>query len=355
MGRVLVTRRLPDGGLDPLAGSGHEIVGPNADDTPYTPDELRSFAADCDAIVSLLTDKIDADVLEAGAAGRRLHVVANVAVGYDNIDVAAASAHGITVCNTPGVLDDTTADTAFLLILAASRLASTAEADLRNGRWSGWGVTQYLGRDVHGATLGIVGFGRIGRAVAARAAGFGMRVLHHARHETHEPGYVADLDELLAESDIVSLHTPGGAGHAASRSTPVASRLMKPTAVLVNTARGTVVDEVALADALHDGRLFAAGLDVYEREPAIEPRLLDAPRTVLLPHIGSASQATRTRMATMAASAVATVLAGGTPPNVVARADPRPSSPTTSQRIVRRIAVTTFVTTTFVATTLGHA
>jgi glyoxylate reductase len=318
MGRVLVTRRLPDGGLDPLAGSGHEIVGPNPDDTPYTPAELHAFAPDCDAIVSLLTDKIDADVLGAGAAaaGGRLQVVANVAVGYDNIDVGAATAHGITVCNTPGVLDDTTADTAFLLILAASRLASTAEADLRGGRWTGWGVTQYLGRDVHGATLGVVGFGRIGRAVAARAAGFGMRVLHHARHNTNEPGFVADLDELLAESDIVSLHTPGGPDtlHLLD-----ARRLalMKPTAVLVNTARGTVVDEAALADALHAGRLFAAGLDVYEREPAIEPRLLDAPRTVLLPHIGSGSQATRTRMATMATSAVATVLAGGAPPNVV--------------------------------------
>ncbi len=309
-----MTRRLPEGGTDPLAG--HDVVGPNADDTPFTPDELRTSARECDAIVSLLTDKIDAEVLRAGARGGRLRVVANVAVGYDNIDVKAAAEHGITVCNTPGVLDDTTADTAFLLILAASRLASTAEADLRTGRWKGWGVTQYLGRDVHGATLGVVGFGRIGRAVAGRAAGFGMRVLHHARTPTNEPGYVADLDELLAASDIVSLHTPGGAG---TTHLIDARRLalMKPTAVLVNTARGTVVDESALADALHEGRLFAAGLDVYEREPAIEPRLLSAPRTVLLPHVGSASQATRTRMATMATGAVATVLAGGTPPNVV--------------------------------------
>ena len=314
MGRVLVTRRLPDGGLDPLAG--HDLVGSNLDDTPYTPDELGAFARECDAIVSLLTDRIDADVLDAGAESGRLRVVANVAVGYDNIDVRTAAAHNITVCNTPGVLDDTTADTAFLLILAASRLASTAEADLRTGRWKGWGVTQYLGRDVHGATLGVVGFGRIGRAVARRAEGFGMRVLHHARHPTNEPGYVAELDELLAVADIVSLHTPGGndTHHLIDARRLV---LMKPTAVLVNTARGTVVDELALAEALHEERLFAAGLDVYEREPAIEPRLLSAPRTVLLPHIGSASQATRTRMATMATTAVATVLAGGTPPNIV--------------------------------------
>ena len=314
MGQVLVSRRLPDGGLGPLAG--HDLVGPNIDDTPYTPEELRTYARECDAIVSLLTDRIDSDVLAAGAHGGRLRVVANVAVGYDNIDVRTASAHGITVCNTPGVLDDTTADTAFLLILAASRLASTAEADLRTGRWKGWGVTQYLGRDVHGATLGVVGFGRIGRAVARRAEGFGMRVLHHARHPTNEPGYVAELDELLAAADIVSLHTPGGADtHHLIDARRLA--LMKPTAVLVNTARGTVVDELALAEALHGGRLFAAGLDVYEREPAIEPRLLSAPRTVLLPHIGSASTSTRTRMATMATTAVATVLAGGTPPNVV--------------------------------------
>src|SRR5262249_29490373 len=189
-------------------------------------------------------------------------------------------------------------------------------ADLREGRWKGWGITQYLGRDVHGATLGIVGYGRIGRAVATRAAGFGMDVLHHARRPTDSHGYVADLDELLAQSDIVSLHTPGGPEpHPLIEARRLA--LMKPTAVLVNTARGTVVDEAALADALHADRLFAAGLDVYEHEPVIDPRLLSAPRTVLLPHIGSASQATRTRMATMATSAVATVLAGETPTNVV--------------------------------------
>jgi glyoxylate reductase len=316
VGRILVTHRLPDGGLDPLADLDHEIIGPKDDDAPYSADELCAQAAQCDAIVSLLTDRIDVTVLDAGAHGGRLRVVANVAVGYDNIDVRAAHERGVVVCNTPGVLDDTTADTAFLLILAASRLASTAEADLRSGRWKGWGLMQYLGRDVHGATLGIVGYGRIGRAVAARAAGFGMRVLHHARRPTEAPGYVADLDELLAASDVVSLHTPGGPEtHHLIDGRRLA--LMKPTAVLVNTARGTVVDEAALAEALHARRLFAAGLDVYEREPVIDARLLNAPRTVLLPHIGSASQATRTRMATMATGAVATVLAGKTPVNVV--------------------------------------
>jgi glyoxylate reductase len=313
VGRVLVTRRLPDGGLAPLAA--HEIVGPKPDDTPYSADELAAHAPEVDAIVCLLTDRIDERVLDAGARGR-LHVVANVAVGYDNIDVHAAGARGITVCNTPGVLDETTADTAFLLILAAARLASSAEADLRAGRWRGWGVTQYLGTDVHGATLGIVGFGRIGRAVARRAEGFGMRVLHHARRDTGEPGYVAQLDDLLAASDVVTLHVPGGPD---THHLIDARRLelIGPDAVLVNTARGTVVDEAALARALRDGDLFAAGLDVYEREPEIDPDLLRAPRTVLLPHIGSASRATRTKMALLATEAVRIALDGETPPHVV--------------------------------------
>ena len=308
-------RRLPDGGLDPLGA--HELLGPKPDDAPFSPRELLAHAGEVDAIVAVLTDKIDAAVLEAGAAGGRLRVVANVAVGYDNIDVAAAREHNVVVCNTPGVLDETTADLAFTLILSASRLAHDAEADLREGRWRGWGITQYLGQDVHGATLGIVGYGRIGRAVARRAAGFGMTVQHHARTDTGEPGYVADLDALLVGSDVVSLHVPGGD---ATRHLIDGRRLalMKPTAVLVNTARGSVVDEEALAGALHDGRLFAAGIDVFEREPEVHPLLLTAPRVVLLPHVGSASQATRTRMARLASSAVATVLDGGVPPNVVA-------------------------------------
>jgi len=311
--RILVTRRLPDGGLDPLAG--HEIVGPNADDTPYTHDELRAFASEVDAIVSLLTDRIDADVLDAGKG--RLRVVANVAVGYDNVDVRAANERGIVVCNTPGVLTETTADTAFMLMLTACRLASEAEADLRTGRWKGWGITQYLGRDVYGATLGIVVYGRIGHAVARRATGFGMNVAHYARNDTGVTGYMPDVDALLAEADIVSLHVPGGpATHHLIDARRLA--LMKPSAVLVNTARGTVVDEAALADALHNGRLFAAGIDVYEREPEIHPRLLSAPRTVLMPHIGSASQHTRQRMAVLATTAVVEVLAGNTPSNVVA-------------------------------------
>jgi glyoxylate reductase len=313
LGRILVTRRLPDGGLDPLVDAGHEIVARD-DDTPFEHDDLVKAVADADAVVCLLTDRIDAEVLAAGAG--RLRVVANVAVGYDNVDVATATQLGVAVCNTPGVLDETTADTAFLLILAAARLASEAETDLRRGRWNGWEINQYLGLDVHGAVLGVVGFGRIGRAVARRAAGFGMEVLHHTRRDAGLPGWVGDLDRMLADSDIVTLHVPLSDD---TRHLIDARRLalMKSGAVLVNTSRGPVVDEVALATALEKGVIFAAGLDVYEHEPEVHPRLLAAPRTVLLPHIGSASLATRTRMAQMAADGARAILAGEIPRNVV--------------------------------------
>jgi glyoxylate reductase len=311
---VLVTRVLPEGGTDPLHDAGVEVLQ-RSDDRPYTHDELVAAAGEVDGIVCLLTDRIDAEVLTAGAAGR-LRVVANVAVGYDNVDAATAARLGIAVCNTPGVLDETTADLAFALILAASRLCSQAEADLRAGRWEGWGITQYLGQDVHRATLGLVGFGRIGRAVARRAVGFDMRVLHHTRRPTGQPGWCASLGELLDAADVVSLHVPltSETHHLIG---PAELERMKPTAVLVNTARGPVVDEAALAAALETGRIFAAGLDVYEHEPQVHPRLLAAPRTVLLPHIGSASRATRTRMARLACEGAVAVLAGRRPGNLV--------------------------------------
>jgi glyoxylate reductase len=304
--RVLVTRHLPDGGLDPLIAAGHELVE-RPDDTPYPPDELAALAGDVDAIVCILTDRIDAAVLRAGVP--RLRVVANVAVGYDNIDVAAAHELGVAVCNTPGVLDETTADLAFLLMLAAARRASDAEADLRAGRWTGFHIGDFLGVDVHGATLGLVGLGRIGRAVARRAAGFGMEVLHHTRTDTGMAGWIAQLDELLPRCDFVSLHVPL---HDGTRGLIDARRLalMKRSAVLVNTARGPVVDEEALAVALEDGTIFAAGIDVYEREPDVHPRLLAAPHAVLLPHIGSATGATRRRMAQLASEGAVAVLRG---------------------------------------------
>jgi glyoxylate reductase len=309
MARVLVTSELPEGALDPLAG--HELVLPAAE--KMTPDEVVAGARDADAIVCQLTDKIGEALFRSAT---HLAVVATVSVGYDNVDVGAATKAGVAVCNTPGVLDDTTADLAFALILSASRLLSDAERDLRAGTWTEWRFTGHLGRDVHGATLGLVGYGRIAQAVARRATGFSMRVLHHSRRPTGVPGYLSDLDSLLPQSDVVSLHVPltEETHHLID-----ARRLglFKPTAVLVNTSRGAVLDEAALAEALEAGRLFAAGLDVYEHEPAVHPRLLAAPRTVLLPHIGSASVATRTAMARLATSGVAEVLAGGHPPNTV--------------------------------------
>ncbi len=315
MARVLVTRRLPDGGLDPLLAAGHEIVQ-RPDDEPLTPAELADAAATVEAIVCVLTDRIDASVLRAGKD--RLRVVADVAVGYDNIDVASATELGIAVCNTPGVLDETTADLALALILAAARRTSDAEHDLRTGRWTGFRVDGFLGVDVHGATLGIVGYGRIGRAVARRASGFDMNVLHHTRHDTGVAGWTPDLDDLLRESDIVTLHVP-----LTDTSTHLIDArrlaLMGPNAVLVNTARGPVVDEEALAVALEAGTIFAAGIDVFEREPAVHPRLLAAPHAVLLPHIGSATEQTRRRMAQLACEGVVAVLAGDSPPNLVTR------------------------------------
>jgi lactate dehydrogenase-like 2-hydroxyacid dehydrogenase len=316
--RVLVTRPLTEGGTDPLVQAGHEIVL-REDGARLSSDELAQFAAECDGIVCHLTDRIDTAVLQSGRSGR-LRVVANAAVGYDNIDVVSAHTMGITVCNTPGVLDETTADLTFLLILTATRLATDAERDLREGRWTGWGFGTHLARDVHGATLGLVGFGRIARAVAQRADGFNMGVIHTARHDTGVTGFVPKLDELLERSDIVSLHVPLSES---TRHLIGASQLarMKPTAVLINTARGPVVDENALADALENGTIYSAGLDVFDGEPNVNPRLLSAPRATLLPHIGSATIATRTRMARLACQGVCDVLAGRTPPNTV---DPAP-------------------------------
>jgi glyoxylate reductase len=312
--RVIVTRHLTPGGTDPLVQAGHEIIS-STDDAPLTTDALITAAAECDGMVCLLTDRIDAAVLRAGRAGS-LKVVANAAVGYDNIDVEAAGALGIAVCNTPGVLDATTADLAFLLILAATRGSTEAEDDLRHGRWTGWGFNTHLAHDVQGATLGLVGYGRIARAVAQRAAGFDMEVHHTSRRDTGVAGYVPHLTALLERADIVSLHVPLtestfhliGAAELA---------LMKPTAVLVNTARGPVVDEDALADALEAGTIHGAGLDVFAGEPSVNPRLLGAPRITLLPHIGSATVGTRTRMAQLACQGVCDVLAGRTPPNLV--------------------------------------
>lgn len=306
-GRVVVSHELP-GGLDPLEGLDVRVPSPEGDRR-----ELLSLLADADGLVCPLMVTVDAELL---AAGPQLVVVSNVAAGYDNIDVDAATARGVLVTNTPGVLDETTADLAFALILSAARRMSDAERWLRADQWDGFGLEQWLGVDAHGATLGLVGYGRIGRATARRASGFDMHVLHHTRTDTGEEGWVEDLHALLRQADIVSLHVPlTDATRGMIGATEL--ELIGADGVLVNTARGPVIDEDALADALDDGTIFAAGLDVHAEEPGVNERLLRTPNTVLLPHIGSASRATRERMTRVASESARTALDGRVPDTAV--------------------------------------
>lgn len=265
----------------------------------------RCELGDADALVCLLLDRIDATVL---ARAPRLRVIATCAVGHDHIDVAGATARGIAVANTPDVLTEATAELAFALLLAAARRLREAEALVRGGAWPGWRLDQLLGVELAGKTLGIVGLGRIGRAMARRAEAFGMSVVS-AR------GSVA-IDALFARADVVSLHCPlTPETHHLVDTRRLA--LMKPTAIVVNTARGGCVDSGALADALVARRIFAAALDVFEGEPTLDPRLLAAPHLVLAPHIGSATTETRTKMAQLCADAVIAVLSGEVPHNQV--------------------------------------
>ncbi len=272
--------------------------------------------ADADALVCLLLDKIDATVL---AAAPRLRVVANCAVGVDNIDLAAAATAGVAVTNTPDVLTEATAEFAFALMLAVARRLGEGERLIRSGAWRGWALDQLLGVELHGKTLGILGFGRIGQALARRALGFGMRVIYADPHQVSAEGAErVTIDQLFPRADVLSLHCPLTAE---TRRVVDAARLatMKPTAILVNTARGDIIDEGALIDALTAGRLFGAGLDVFVGEPRIDPRLHSCPRLVLAPHIGSATTETRTSMAQLCADAVIAVLSGRRPGNLVAR------------------------------------
>ena len=310
--KVLVTAQMPEEWFGSLASAGFDII---LGEGRLDHEGLVESARDVDAIVSVLTDPIDAAVLDAGASGS-LRVVGNIAVGYDNIDVRRAAQLGIAVCNTPGVLDAATADVAMLLILACTRRAGVAERALRSGAWTGWGLTDYLGSDLEGSTLGLVGYGRIARAVERRASGFSMKVLHHSRHVTGATGYVADLDQLMRESDVVSVHVPLSSE---TRGLIDARRLglMPRSGAVVNTARGGIVDEDALADALSSGELASAGLDVYVGEPRVSARLLAAPNLVLLPHIGSATWGTRSKMAALACEDVCRVLDGRAPINSV--------------------------------------
>jgi glyoxylate reductase len=299
MARVFVTRELPFASLDRLRAA-HEVdVWPEPEPPPT--DALREHAAGADGLLTMLTDRVDAALLEAAPSVR---AVANMAVGTDNIDLEAAAARGVGVGNTPGVLTDATADLAMALLLAITRRVPEGHARVREGRWGPWQPAQDLGTDLAGATLGIVGWGRIGQAVAHRAEAFGMRVIHSSRSSG------VPLDELLAVADVVSLHTPltPQTHHLIDAA---ALRRMKPGAYLVNTARGPVVDQAALRDALFTGEIAGAALDVTDPEPlpADDP-LLGAPHLLVVPHIGSATVGTREKMASMAVDNLLAALAG---------------------------------------------
>jgi lactate dehydrogenase-like 2-hydroxyacid dehydrogenase len=318
---VVATRRLPA----PVESRLAELfdVRLNADDTPSDAASLAAALRTADGVLATVTDRLDAEILTTSP--RRARIVANFGVGHNHIDVAAAAAAGIVVTNTPGVLTDDTADLAMALILAVARRIGEGERHVRAGAWGGWRPTHMMGARVTGRTLGIVGFGRIGRAVAARAHhGFGMPVLVHTRGRV-EPRELASvggrqvdsIEELLAGSDFVSLHCPATPQ---TRHLIDAARLavMRPGAFLVNTSRGDVVDEPALVDALRARVIAGAGLDVYEHEPAVAPELLAMENVVLLPHLGSATLETRVAMGMRAVDNLAVFFAGADPPDRVA-------------------------------------
>jgi glyoxylate reductase len=307
MARVVVTRELPFPALDRLRAA-HEVeVWPERGPPP--PAALRELAAPADALLTMLTDRVDGELLDAAP---RLRAIANLAVGTDNIDLEAARAHGVAVGSTPDVLTDATADLAIALMLALARRLPEGAARVREGRWGPWQPAEDLGTDLAGATFGVVGFGRIGQAAARRAEAFGMRIAHTSRS-----GGIP-LERLLAEADVVSLHVPLTP---ATRHLIDAAALarMKPTALLVNTARGGVVDQDALRDALHERTIAGAALDVTEPEPlpADDP-LLDSPHLLIVPHIGSATAGTRAKMADMAVDNLLAALGGRPMPHPAA-------------------------------------
>ena len=315
--RVYVTRNLPQAALDILAA--HCEVALNRRDVILTKAQLIQKIRGAQGLVCLLVDPINEAVL---ASSPVLRIVSNVAVGYNNIDVEAATRRKVLVTNTPGVLDNTTADFAFTLLLATARRVVEGDAYLRAGKWREWGLMLFTGHDVYGKTLGICGLGRIGRAVARRARGFDMRLLYtdavRADEVTERDLGVTFVDKqtLLRESDFVTLHVPLFPETHHYVSTPE-FRLMKRTAILINASRGPVVDEQALVKALRGGLIAGAGLDVFEREPKVERGLLGLKQVTIVPHIASASIATRTKMATMAAENCVAGLAGRRPPNLV--------------------------------------
>jgi gluconate 2-dehydrogenase len=315
--KILVTREVFDETLELLAQ--HFDVTSNQSDQPLGADELAARLADKTGALTVLTDRIDEALL---ARCPNLRAVCNIAVGFNNFDLKAMSARGVMGTNTPGVLDAATADFTWALILATARRLTEAEAWLRAGQWHGWKLKLFLGHDVQGATLGVVGMGRIGQAVAKRARGFDMPVLYYNRkrlapeRERECNARYASLDELLARSDIVTLHTPYSAeSHHLIGAAQLAK--MKKSAILIHAARGGVVDDVALIAALKDGTIAAAGLDVYEGEPGLNPEFLKLANVVLAPHIASSTERTRRNMAMLAAKNLVAALTGKQPPNLL--------------------------------------
>lgn len=306
MSRVLLTRRIPSSVFSQLE-SQHTVDLNDRDSLPR--EDLKRRLADKDALICVLTDKIDGEIMDAGPA---LKVIANIAVGYDNIDIAAARTRGIIVTNTPDVLTEAVAEFTWALILGIARRVGEGDRLIRAGEWKRWGLDFMLGTGLHGKQLGIIGAGRIGRAVAAKAPAFGMKTVFARRTpEVKDPSCVS-LDQLLVSSDVISIHTP---------QTPQTYHLidkkalarMKRSALLVNTARGPIVDEEALAWALGERLIAGAALDVYEKEPQVHADLLHRENVLLAPHLGSATRETRTAMAELAARNVLAVLSGSQP------------------------------------------
>jgi gluconate 2-dehydrogenase len=315
--KVLVTREIFDDVLDYLRR--HFDVTDNQADTPMDAATLAATLADKTGVMTTLVDRVDAQLLSRCP---QLKAVCNIAVGFNNIDIEACTRAGVMATNTPGVLDDSTADFTWALILATARRVVESDAHLRAGQWKGWYLKQFLGMDVHHATLGILGFGRIGRRVACRALGFDMTVLYHdgqkADADTERACKAAfvGMDELLARADILSIHVPyAPSTHHLMGAAELAR--MKPGAILIHAARGGVVDDAALVAALKSGRLAGAGLDVYENEPALNPGFIGLPNVVLTPHIASSSAATRHAMALLAAQNLVAALTTGDPPNLL--------------------------------------
>ncbi|MGQ0810235.1 MAG: 2-hydroxyacid dehydrogenase [Nitrospiraceae bacterium] len=313
---LYVSRLLPDPVMSRLRDR-YQLTGSPTDEIPSASALLEGLR-EAEAAICTLTETIDAAVLDHASA---LKIVANYAVGYNNIDVAAARARGVIITNTPDVLTETTADLTWALLLGTARRVAEGDTLVRSARWTGWAPTQMLGAEVSGATLGVIGMGRIGQAVAYRAEGFHMKVLYHSRHvlprSSGREGWIqASLRRVLKEADFITVHVPltQDTQHLIGADQ---FRLMRPTAFLINTSRGSVIDESALVEALREGRLAGAGLDVYEREPDLHPGLRELRQVVLLPHLGSATMGARIRMGMICLDNISAVLEGRSAPNRV--------------------------------------